>query len=244
MKRIAALVCGGTLVAGGLVAVTPASPAGAALVKACVKKKTGEMRFLTGTKQTKCKKGWKKITWNQKGPQGSPGSQGPQGSTGATGPKMVVKDGAGNVAGPLAALFPLGGTFLSILVDGGVYQYEPGGKVIPNYSPVYKEVDCSGTPFKDVGTVRDRDIFLSAAGSSARFVYRPTEPTFGAVSSFALTATWEDHALPAPALTLYARDDTGACVASPGAFNGYLIKLLREATPPADLAGPLTLVEQ
>ncbi len=242
MKRIAALTCGGALIAGGLIAGSPVSPAGAATVKACVKKKTGELRFLTGTKKTKCKKGWKKVTWNQ---QGSQGPQGPQGSTGAVGPKMVVKDGAGNVVGPLASVYPdLGATFLSILINGGVYLYEPGGKVIPLISPVYKAADCSGTPYRDASSALTRDLFMSSAGSSARYVYRRTDPTFGPISSFTFTATSEDHTAPAPPIALYYRDNSGNCVLEDAAFNGYLVQLQQETTPPSDVTGPLTLVEQ
>lgn len=243
MKKLAALVCGGTLIAGGLVAASPASPAGAATVKACVKKKTGEIRFLTGTKKRKCKKGWKKVTWNQRGSQGSPGPQGPQGNTGAVGPKLVVKDGAGNVVGPLASVYPVSGGYLSILINGGVYLYEPGGKVIPLASPMYKQADCSGTPYLNTSSAQSRDLFTSAAGSSARFTYRPTDPTFGPISSFAFTAESEDHTAPAPAIPLYRWNSSGNC-ALDGNYNGYLVKLAKENTPPSDVAGPLTVVEQ
>lgn len=240
MKKLAALVCGTALVAGGMVVATPASPAGAATVKACVNKKSGDIRFLTGTKKRKCKKGWKKITWNQ---QGAQGPQGPQGNTGATGPKMVAKDGSGNVIGPLASVYPIGGAYFSILVNGGVYLYEPSGRVVPVITPVYKQADCSGTPYVDTTSAETRDIYVAGVGSSARFTYRATTPTWGATSAYAMSGSSESNVAPAPAIALYERDSSGTCVLESAAFNGYLITLTPQASPPADVTGPITIVE-
>ena len=87
-KKSSRIALATALGASVLVAGSAAVPAQAKTVKACVKKSTGELRILTGSK-TKCKKGWKKISWNQKG------DTGPQGNQGAQGPNLVVKDGTG-----------------------------------------------------------------------------------------------------------------------------------------------------
>ena len=79
-KKSSRIALATALGASVLVAGSAAVPAQAKTVKACVKKSTGELRILTGCKK-KCKKGWKKISWNQKGdtgPQGEPGCAGPE----------------------------------------------------------------------------------------------------------------------------------------------------------------------
>ena len=66
---------------GGAAAV--AAAAKPATVKACAAAKTGELRLADS--KGKCAKGYKVVTWNQKGIAGAPGATGATGTAGATG---------------------------------------------------------------------------------------------------------------------------------------------------------------
>lgn len=53
------------------------------VITACMKKKTGEVRFINAQKGKACKKKEKKVTFNQTGPQGPVGEKGPIGPSNA-----------------------------------------------------------------------------------------------------------------------------------------------------------------
>ena len=59
------------------------SPAGAATIRACVKKTSGVTRIVHG--KAKCKHGEQSLSWGTAGPKGATGPAGPAGSTGAGG---------------------------------------------------------------------------------------------------------------------------------------------------------------
>ncbi len=166
----------GTAVAVGAGALLGgvASPVQAKTVKACVKKKTGEVRILTGKK--KCKKGWKKTSWNQKGKTGPQGNQGPQG------PNLVVKDGTGKVLGKFLGVLPEGLTLFSVEIDGGSYLYLPNGLIYPGFSstsPSFKTNACSGTGYVESSSPLSTQFLTGSAGAhQARLPHRlgPARP--------------------------------------------------------------------
>jgi hypothetical protein len=52
-------------------------------VRACVKKRSGEVRIVGA--RAKCRRGERRVSWNQKGPAGPVGEQGPAGESGPAG---------------------------------------------------------------------------------------------------------------------------------------------------------------
>jgi hypothetical protein len=69
-------------------------------ITACYSSKTGVVRAINADKKKKCKKGEKKITWNQKGvqgTQGAPGAPGAPGAKGDPGPSTPQTIGDGSI---------------------------------------------------------------------------------------------------------------------------------------------------
>lgn len=214
------------LVAGGA-----AMPAQAKTVKACVKKSTGELRMLTGKKK-KCKKGWKKVSWNQKG------DTGPQGNQGAQGPNLMVKDGNGQVLGRFLGTFPSGLMIIFVEVGGGSYTYTPNGLLYPlgGPSPNFKDAACAGTAYMTADSPLTAQLIAGSVGGPSRIVYRKTTPVLGAPRAWEFTATTEN----AVAVQLYDLDPSGACTPDGPPYNGTLAKL-NPVTAPPDVPGPLTI---
>jgi hypothetical protein len=211
----------GLLLAGGAV------PAQAKTVKVCVKKSSGEMRLLT---KKKCKKGWKKVTWNQKG------DTGPQGNQGAQGPNLTVKDGTGKVLGRYVGLYPAGFALMFVEINSGIYLYAPNGQLFPGFSssPSFKTNTCNGTAYIRSSSPQTTQLYTQSAGGPTRIVYRVTNPVPGAISAWALTATTESVNQ-----TMYVLNSSGVCTAD-GNYNGTLVALQSVAAP-ADVPGPLTI---
>ena len=218
---LAGALSAGMLVAGGSV------PSQAKTVKVCVKKSSGEMRLLT---KKKCKKGWKKVTWNQKG------KTGPQGDKGATGPNLTVKDGTGKVLGKFVGLYPAGFTLMFVEVDGGVYLYGPNGQLFPalSASPSFKTNTCDGTAYLESSSPQSTQLLTQSAGGPSRVVYRVTTPALGAIKAWSLTTTTETVNQ-----MMYEFNSSGVCVADVN-YNGTLVAL-QSVTPPSDVPGPLTI---
>ncbi len=223
---VAAFVTTGLLTTGMGV---PAAHAGT--ITACVKKKTGEVRI-----GKKCKKGWKKVTWNQ---QGAVGPQGATGPIGPQGPATVVKDSTGKTLGRYLGVLPTGFSVLMVLVGDGIYVYLPDGRLlgIGSSSPSFKTADCSGTAYMRASSESQAALATGSAGGPSRVVYRVTKPALGPASAWKYTTTKE-----VVNQVTYSRNEEGTCAAQDGGspYNGILVAL--EATPaPADVPGPLTV---
>ena len=229
MKRLAATLAAFAMV--GTSAVAVAQPASAAKkYTACVKKKTGEVRIVTGKK--KCKKGWKKRSWTKAGPTGSKGADGPSGSANTLG---LVVDADGAVVGQAFGTFPAPITIFPVLRDGGLYIYYPNGWLVPlSATPYYDNAACTGVPFLTVTTSLERDAILQ--DSTTRVVYRPlSEVSVGPASAYKPDGT-------STSVLNQARwelDDDGVCQAEV-TFTGYRLPLVSVAAPP-DFKGPLRL---
>jgi hypothetical protein len=223
------------LVAG--VGIGTAVPAQAKTVVACVKKSNGKVKVLTTKKKQmkKCKKGWKKVSWNQ---TGATGPTGPVGPTGAQGPSQLVKDGTGKPLGKFLGIYPAGLPIISVLIDGGAYLYYPDGKVLPlgGASPSFKTNTCNGTPYVESTSAQTTAFLVGSVGGPTRVVYRPSSPTLGPTSAWAFTATTEN----AVNVQTYALNNAGVCTAEVGLFTGTLITL-QQVTAPPDVPGPLTI---
>ena len=233
-RNSARIALAGALGASMLVAGGVGVPAQAKTVKACVKKSTGELRILSGKKK-KCKKGWKKVSWNQ---TGATGPTGPVGPTGAQGPSQLVKDGTGKPLGKFLGIYPAGLPIISVLIDGGAYLYYPDGKVLPlgGASPSFKTNTCNGTPYVESTSAQTTAFLVGSVGGPTRVVYRPSSPTLGPTSAWAFTATTEN----AVNVQTYALNNAGVCTAEVGLFTGTLITL-QQVTAPPDVPGPLTI---
>jgi hypothetical protein len=221
--------------------VVPAATAGAATITACVKKKTGDVRIRSGAAaKKKCPKGWKRVRWNTTGPagaQGLPGANGTNGATGAPGPNITVKDASGAVVGQLLGVLPEGGTFYSILRDGGIYLYAGSGQVYPLGSPNWKTSDCTGTAYLRVSPGFTTPNFVAFVGGPFRMVFRATSTaTFGPTSAWKGAGSSEAVV----ATQLYRLNNTGTCVTDGPLYTGDLA-VLTSVTAPPDFVGPLTI---
>ena len=218
---LAGAVSAGLLMGGGV------APSQAKTVKVCVKKKSGEMRLL---KKKKCKKGWKKVTWNQKG------ATDPQGDQGAQGPNLTVKDGTGAVLGKFVGLYPAGFTLMFVEIAGGIYLYTPNGQVFPalSGSPSFKTNTCNGTAYLRSSSPQTTQLYTGSAGGPSRILYRATTPAPGPISAWEITTSTE-----VVNQTMYILSNAGVCTAD-GNHNGTIVAL-QSVTPPADVPGPLTI---
>lgn len=124
------------LVSPGLAASASAAPAAktTSVVKACAKKKTGEMRLVSNRK--KCRANERFLKWNVVGPQGLTGPGGPagaKGEKGAPGPSHTYWAGSGasvldlnSTPSPVvSATVPAG----KYLVQANTYLFQPTGVV-------------------------------------------------------------------------------------------------------------------
>lgn len=228
-------------VAGAVAGPVAAAPAaGGGTVTACVNKRTGDARIVTGKKaKKKCPKGTTKVTWNasgRPGPTGAPGAGGANGLPGAPGPVLMVKDKNGAVVGQFVGLIPEGFSLYLVLRDGGAYVYIENGQIYPlGESPSFKTNTCNGTAYMKSSSAAQTSVLLSLVGGSTRFVYRATNPVFGPTSAWKLAGPSE-----LVNMQLYKLNDSGACVADGGAYNGTLVTLASVTAPP-DVPGLLTI---
>jgi hypothetical protein len=122
----AALVLGAT---GWALAATPSS---SKVLHGCYGKRTGILRVVSGTK---CRKGEKAISWNQKGPQGLQGRQGPMGNPGPAGTATAYAAFAadGTISPGSGTANPIGGSAKGLaqsdetghVTATGVYCFHP-----------------------------------------------------------------------------------------------------------------------
>lgn len=239
---------------------------------ACVKKpkgkkKNGIMLFRKPT-TTGCKKGWKKIWWNERGPQGQVGPQGPPG------PAMQVRDANGAEVGKFlgSSSFDVafgtsialrtrhsgrrarvaGGGGLSpfrlytVLRDGGIYTYLSLGRLWPNmyWNVNWSESDCSGAPLLFITTSAVTEAVISevalALSGQTRLVYRNLGFADGWATSQAYVAT--GRALRIEGSSLYTRDPSGNCVVDGSRGGGpWWVAPLQSVTAPPDFQPPLTI---
>ena len=184
--------------------------------KACVKKSTGEVRFLVGKKKKKkkCKKGWKKVSWTKAGPKGGPGAPGPTGATGPRASMGTVVDRDGAVVGEALTTLNLPIATFIVRIDGGTYFYYGNGWLFPTDTVYYKDAACAGTAYDRADSAEERDLVL--ASPSERRVYRVTSPTLGPSSAWRFAGTSEA----VTNVQFYARDDVGACLGAGPAVHG------------------------
>jgi hypothetical protein len=114
-NRLSAFTLGVIITAASVGAVTYANAAGDATLKACANKKTGAMRYIS---KGSCKKTEKPLSWNQMGPQGTPGSAG---DAGTNGQNFHVIDAAGRDLGVAIGLWN-SGMNATIIFEGGLWE--------------------------------------------------------------------------------------------------------------------------
>lgn len=226
MWRETVVVSAVCVLAGGAFGIA-SEPAQAKTIRACVKKSNGEVRIVK--KNKKCKKGWKKASWNAGGPSGA---QGP------AGPNWVVKDRNGTVLGKFAGIFHAGlvPEFEVIADDGGIYQYSIDATL---------DNDNGWLLFRDAGCTRAVVFEMVAdyltpvvrsAGSAGRAVFQVKDAPSATSYKVPSGAVAESIG----AATLFERDgDTGTCGAI-GNPPGFVVALA-DAAPPVIATPPLTV---
>jgi hypothetical protein len=224
-RRMVGLVAFGALVLALVMAMamSAAPKAEAATLTACVKKKTGEMRLVSGKKaKKKCPKGWRKVSWNSEGPG-------------------VVRDKNGKLVGKLLGVFPGGGTIYIVQRNGAQYFYLGSGEVftIGGGSPSYTTPDCSGPAYlSNTASPAETANLLRVIGGPFRIVFRTTTGGFptGPTRAWKSAGTF----IPAVAVQTYELDPTSGLCVIDSVVNGNLINLTEVPAPP-DFDGPLRL---
>lgn len=223
-------------------------------ITACVTTKTGAVKILTTAKaqKKKCPKGTKKTTWNIPGRAGADGTNGANGSSksgtngtngtnGTHASPLNVYGQDGHVLGQFAGITG-NDQFMafSVLIDGGLYLYEPYGLFLgsPGYldgagGPVYTDAACTGQP---VLTLPRR-----YAGTLDRSTYRFVDLDF--LEAHVWRAGSTTSTVPAAAPTYYAVDaSTGNCLVATGVQAGdSLVDLVPATTSLPLLVGRLTI---
>lgn len=218
--------------AGGAFGIA-AAPVQAKTIRACVKKSNGEVRIVK--KKSKCKKGWKKTSWNSEGGPGSSGEQGP------AGPNWVVKDGAGTVLGRFAGIYHAGliPEFEVIADDGGIFQYSMDG-VLDNDNGwlLFRNSACTQAVVFELVADNLAPVLKSAGGAGRAVFQVKNAPT---ANAYRVAAGSVAELIPGG--TLYERDsDNGVC--SPvGNPPGFVVTLVDApapvvATPPLSVVAP------
>lgn len=226
MFRQVATVAAVSALTGGAFGIAPPAHAANGTIKACVKKSNGRVKIVEPNK--KCKKGWKKVTWNSSG------------ETGPAGPAWVVKDANGTTLGSFSGYYT-SGLIPQIMVtsgDGGLFRYGTDG-VLANENGLlrFRDGACTqGAVFDPTAANLTR--YLRAAGGPGRAVFQVTDaPSATAYKVDASTTSTTTVA----ANTLFVKNGTtGACTAfaNPAGF----IVPLGDAPAPVVAKGPLKVI--
>lgn len=193
----------------------------------CLRQRRAPGNFASRRGKKKCKKGWKKVSWNQKG------DTGPQGNPhGAQGPNLVVKDGTGKVMGRFLGTFPSGPLMIFVEINGGTFSYLPNGFLYPvgSGSPKFKDNACAGSAYLTASDPLTTQLLTGSAGGPSRIVYRRTSPTLGAALAWEFTTTTTENVV---AQQMYDLDSAGLCAADGGPFQ----RIPRETEPGRDPGG-------
>lgn len=226
---IGAMVLG--LALAGSMANAP--EAGAAKLTACVNKKTGAMRLVSGKKaKKKCPKGWRKVTWEKDKGNGP----------------LRVFSADGKLVGTLVGTGPVGPgvSAYSVLRNGGIYSYLGGGQLFPAQAfsaagPEFKTADCTGTAYiglEGVITPTIQDFYTGLFGGTFRFILREFSP-----AGLSPALSWKFSGLTEPiavATPLYELEADGTCSPGNPTFTGTLFQFNSETAPP-DFKGPLSI---
>lgn len=212
--------------ATGLVTTVATTGAQAAAKKACVNKKSGELRILLKASK-KCKKGWSKISFDEAGPTGA---------TGATGPVSVVtvKDATGAAIGQ--SLYSISNWLQGealVFTGEGAYTFNlASGQVVDSDNTVlYTEATCApANAVTSVGVTAD---YLAALNSFGRIVDRAnTGPARAFKGTTSVRAT-------NPGESFWSLAADGTCQAA--GWSPDTIAGLQVVTAPADRPGPLSI---
>jgi len=236
-NRLSAFTLGVIITAASVGAVTYANAAGDATLKACANKKTGAMRYIS---KGSCKKTEKPLSWNQMGPQGTPGSAGVAGTNGQN---FHVIDATGRDLGVSLGVTE-GGSRATIFYDGGMWTVNsatnfPSG--VLSASPFYSDSACN-TP---LAATTSSLITTMSRGSN------DYDPTRGYGNSQAARVYWKanGNSFLLSSKVVYGKEGVFPCTASSvGSFrtqfqdwgDPYLTEVI-EVTPPAYTA-PFTIV--
>jgi hypothetical protein len=219
------LVAGIVLAALSVAFFMPVPNAGAATLTACVKKGSGAMRLVTGKKaKRKCPRGWRKVTWNVRGPAG---------------PQLRVRASNGALVGKFRGVFPSGGAIYVVERAGGLYIYFGSGSLYPTGSPSFINPDCSGSAYLTSSSgLASTLMLLKMVGGTFRYVFRTSSGgTLGPSKAWKSAGTFQSVvAVP----TYRLNGTTGLCELDSPGFNGDLIAMQPVAAPP-DFIGPLAI---
>jgi hypothetical protein len=232
MKVTSAAV--GLLLAIVLAASMAVAPeARAAQQVACVNNKTGDMRLVSGKKaKKKCPKGWRKVRWEQ--------------VKGNLGYRAYSADG--KLVGKVVGVTPIPGglTTLSILRNGGRYDYTFGGFLFPaagisGLSLSFTTPDCSGPAYAPLGgspTPEYEALIRSQISGSFRVTARTITPFgFGPSKAWKFNGASQNVAVPTD---LYEEGTDGTCTVQTPGYTGTLLEFSSVPAPP-DFKGPLRL---
>lgn len=224
-------------------AVTYASAASDATLKACANKSTGVMRYIA---KGSCKKTETSLSWSQMGPQGLPGVAGPAGAVGAVGPagtngqNFHVIDATGRDLGASLGVWNSGASVV-FLHDGGLWEINYDYIVGQFHTGIYYSDSSCSTPLAEVVTTTTPMMrgtsnsllnrkYYKVAGSafllSSRLVYAKIRTGSSGAYSYPCTASTETSFI--------------SYFANTGTVNPLLSEVT-EVTPP-EFTAPFTIV--
>ena len=168
-------------------AVTYASAASDATLKACANKTTGAMRYIA---KGSCKKTETSLLWSQMGPQGLPGATGPTGVAGTNGQNFHVIDATGR---DLGIALSSSATTANIMFEGGIWQLSNTGynqyQIQGDFYPSGSYIDSScvtpywGAPGGFSGLLQSARGAMTVSGTTKYF--KPTgTPFLGSTMKF------------------------------------------------------------
>lgn len=141
-----------------------AQPEAAAVIKACVNKKTGDVRIPDLPKGGGCTKQEQALTWNVKGPKGDRGAPGPQGPKGPAGPAGPATPPAGfSDFEQEGTLTEADAVVLSITnLPAGTYQVSSTITAVqadesPSFECLLAYKQTAGGPAQAAGSMAERD---------------------------------------------------------------------------------------
>lgn len=220
MLRELATVTAVSGLAGGVFGIAPPAQAATTTLHACVKKKTGQIRFVKPTK--KCKKGWKRVTWN------------------TTGPDWVVKDRNGTTLGRFSGYYATGLVPELVVTadDGGIFRYGMDG-ILDNDNGFlnFRDAACTQAAVFDP-VAANLQKYVRAAGGAGRAVFQVTGAPVA--SAYRVDSATTASAAVAANSLFEKNSTTGVC--TPAMHPAGFIVPLADAAPPVIATPPLSVV--
>jgi hypothetical protein len=164
------------------------------VITACMKKKTGKVRFINAQKGKKCTKKEKKVTFNQAGPQGEQGPVGPVGAQGEPGPSAAYVATRTNAKSLSELTFVGGNNIVTLSLPAGSYTLQ-GTTSVKAMNAQTAVIDCQWSA--SGGTVTQVPQTGTALGSYTNQPFSVSATYTNAAAGTVSMVCWPKDSLPA-----------------------------------------------